>query len=287
MQLKLLIYRFVENITPPIVFRLIRKSPLYGGVVRLLRLFEKPTPLKEIAIVKGDLAGFKLKLSGEGDWQKEMIDGDYDQELFSCVRKMSLDGKVVYDIGSHIGYHSLAFATYVGQKGHVYSFEPNPANIKRTQEIVELNRNRELNITPLNLALSNEVGIIEFLSTDNVENGTSTGGFIKTAKTIWPKHVFVEKTGFTASAVPVDTIDNLIQNKKILPPDFMKIDVEGAEQLVLAGAEKTITKHHPIIIVEFHSIYSTYACMELLNNYGYQTKVLKEEADGRIMILAK
>lgn len=287
MQLKSIVYRFVENITPPIIFRLARKSPLYAGVVRLLRLFEKPTPLKEISILKGDLAGFKLKLSGEGDWQKEMIDGNYDQELFSCVSKMSLDGKVVYDIGSHIGYHSLAFATYVGPRGHVYSFEPNPANIERTQEVLELNHDRDLNITPLNLALSNKVGTIEFLSTSNVENGTSTGGFIETAKTIWPKHVFVEKTGFTSSLVQTDTIDNLVKNKKILPPDFMKIDVEGAEQLVLAGAGKTITKHHPIIIVEFHSIHSTYACMELFNSYGYETKVLKEEEDGRIMILAK
>jgi hypothetical protein len=87
--------------------------------------------------------------------------------------------------------------------------------------------------------------------------------------------------------VPQDTIDNLINTGKMLPPDLLKIDVEGAEQLVLAGAVKTINKYHPRIIVEFHSMYSTYSCMNQLKELGYSTEILKQEPDGRIMIIAE
>ncbi len=271
---------------PPALFRLLRKSVLYDWVVRLVKGFEKPVLTKEIKISSGDLSGFVLKLSGQGAWQREMINGEYDKELFSCVRKMDLQDKVVYDIGSHIGYHSLAFSTYVGKKGRVYAFEPNQANVDRANEIVALNKGVDSIVTTLHTALSDSIGSANFLSTDNIENGTSTGGFIENSTTIWPKEVFVKETGFSMSEVPVNTIDNLVQSGEILPPDLMKIDVEGAEQMVLTGAEKTITEHRPLIIVEFHSIQSAYICMRILSKHGYQTDTLKEEVDGRVMILA-
>ena len=135
--------------------------------------------------------------------------------------------------------------------------------------------------------MSDKSGVTKFLSTNDIENGTSTGGFIDDASTIWPKEVFIEKTGFKVSEVSIETIDDLVKNKKILPPDLLKIDVEGAEQLVLVGAKQTITAHHPIIIVEFHSTYSAYACMEILNNFRYKTRILKKETDGRVMVVAE
>jgi len=284
---KAALYASVENITPPFLFRLFRGSRLYYFVLRQINKRIPKTEVLPVTVTGGDLAGHTIKITPSGDWQKSMIDGTYDAELFDCMRTLELAGKTVYDIGAHICYHSLTFAKYVGTEGHVVAFEPNPANVTRAKEIIALNPTLEKNISVFNIALSDTIGTTHFISSNDIESGTSTGGFIEDASTIWPKEVFIEHTGFTTSEVAIDTIDHMIATKQIPPPACMKIDVEGAEQLVLAGATTTLKTYHPIIIVEFHSMFSAYACTNILAEHAYQTSILKIERDGRVMILAK
>lgn len=281
------LYALVENITPPFIFRLFKKSRIYTWLVRNAGHYTSARTPTEVIITGGDLEGYKLKLDPTGVWQHEMISGEYDHELFSYLKKLSLADTVVYDIGAHIFYHSLAFATYVGEKGHVYGVEPNPANLTRGNEIIALNPTLASRITSFNIALSNKPGSTQFLSTDDVEGGTSTGGFIDDASTLWERDRYVDKVGFKTTTVALETIDGMIANGRMKPPHLLKVDVEGAEQLVLEGAEKTLASHHPIIIIEFHSIFSAYSCMQILQKYAYQTELLKREPDGRIMIIAK
>ncbi len=284
---KLQIYRFFENITPPLLFHVFKQSFVYTWIIQQIKNRAKQINPTEVTILNGDLSGYKLLLGRSDGWQKDMTEGVYDHELFTYLKRLNLEHKVVYDIGAHIGYHSLAFATYVKKNGHVYAFEPNPANFKRAEAIIKLNTSIEPNITIFNMALSDKSGSTKFLSTDDIEGGTSSGGFIDEASTIWPKEVFLEKTGFKVSEVSLATIDELVATKKILAPDLLKIDVEGAEQLVLFGAQKTLQQNHPIIIVEFHSTYSAYSCMQILSNLNYSSEILKHEPDGRVMIVAK
>lgn len=279
-------YHFFEQATPPFLFRGIKKSRLYAWAVS--RVFRKDSVGhgQEFVITQGDLAGITLKLSGAGGWQQDMIQGVYDQELFERIKQESFGGAVVYDIGAHIGYHSLAFARLVGEKGCVYAFEPNPANNKRTEEMLAANPELAPRITIQALALSDKAGSASFLSTSDVEGGTSTGGFITEAETIWKPEVFIEKTGFKASHVPTDTIDHLVKSGQVLPPDLLKIDVEGAEHLVLAGASETIRKHKPAIVVEYHSVVCAHLCTSALRDHGYALEVLKQEDDGRLLVFA-
>jgi FkbM family methyltransferase len=276
-----------SNLLPPFIFNgIVRSGFLQRTITKTRRLAAQYTPAV-VTITGGDLAGYKLKLDPKGVWQHEMISGIYDHELFAYIKKLELSGKVVYDIGAHICYHSLAFATYVGDTGHVYAFEPNPANIARGNEIIALNPTLAQRITTFNAALSNESGSTTFLSTDDIEGGSSTGGFIDDAATLWERSRYVQKVGFTKTTVALETIDALVANSRMTPPHLMKIDVEGAEQLVLAGADATLRTYHPTIIIEFHSIYSAYQCMSLLQKYSYTTELLKREPDGRVMIIAK
>lgn len=271
----------LRDFIPPIIFT----SGFYARLINTKRAFrnEKSIPIK---VTSGDLEGYTLKLNPHGAWQHEMISGVYDHELFSQIKSLNLKDKVIYDIGAHIGYHSLAFAVISGINGKVFGFEPNPANVTRANEIIELNPTLKNRIVFLNRALSDHSGKTSFLSTDDVEGGTSTGGFIDEASTLWERDRYINKVGFKKTEVQIDTIDELVNSKQILPPDMLKVDVEGAEQLVLTGAKQTIETYHPIIIVEFHSIYSAYSCMAVLDEHKYKTELLKREPDGRIMIIA-
>lgn len=280
------LYAFVEGLIPPFFFRAFKKSSLYRFLVLNVGHYTSSRTPQTVTITGGDLKDYKLKLDPTGVWQHEMISGEYDNELFSKIKELNLTGKVIYDIGAHIGYHSLAFAVISGNAGRIFAFEPNPANVTRANEIILLNPTLQNRITVLNRALSDHTGSTSFLSTDDVEGGTSTGGFIDDASTLWERDRYIDKVGFKKTEVKIDTIDDLIKTKQTLPPDLLKIDVEGAEQLVLAGAKATIRDYHPTIIVEFHSIYSAYSCMSFLQEYNYSTQVLKRETDGRVMIIA-
>lgn len=69
-----------------------------------------------------------------------------------------------------------------------------------------------------------------------------------------------------------DTLDQLVFENGLLPPDFVMIDVEGAEALVLSGASRLLREHGPHLIVETHSKRLSAECLALLHAAGYQSE---------------
>jgi hypothetical protein len=92
--------------------------------------------------------------------------------------------------------------------------------------------------------------------------------------------------GFEDVEVEVKTLDTFVAETNILP-DILKVDIEGAEYDFLLGAAETIKKVHPIFYMELHSQYCAAKCAEFLVLEGYLIKVLHEEEDSRVMILAE
>ena len=226
-----------------------------------------------------------LYMYPKGDWQEKMLEESYDKELFDAIRKYNLEGKTIYDIGSHIGYHSIFFSKLVGSKGSVLAFEPNPFNAKRIQENID--KNQIANIKVYNLALSSENSETEFLFSDNIESGTSSGGFIEESDTLYEKTGYETDIGFQRMKVLTKKIDDLEEIRNGKKVDVMKIDVEGAESLVLDGAMDTIKSQKPVILIEIHSISNMYCFLDMLKKINYTYELLKREPDGRHLILAK
>lgn len=57
-------------------------------------------------------------------------------------------------------------------------------------------------------------------------------------------------------------------------PDVIKIDVEGAEDAVLRGAERIIRERKPHLIIEVHSVEKEKACLEILRTHGYEPRII-------------
>jgi FkbM family methyltransferase len=52
--------------------------------------------------------------------------------------------------------------------------------------------------------------------------------------------------------VRVETLDSYVEQFHLPPPDFVKIDVEGSELLVLHGMQKILASKHPTLLIEVH-----------------------------------
>lgn len=149
-------------------------------------------------------------------------------------------GDVVWDIGANVGLFSLVMAGAVGPQGRVVAFEPMPACLARLRENAALNPG--LNILPMGVALSKENGSTRIHSASE-----GLEGDIRLAE-------------YQASDLPEpgDEVrkvrgDDLLASREAPEPDFLKIDVQGAEEDVLLGLDGALANPRlRAIVVEIH-----------------------------------
>jgi FkbM family methyltransferase len=221
-------------------------------------------------IKSGPNAGVTLFLprAHEGGW-KEMADGTYDLFFYNEIRKVAdLKGAICWDIGAHFGYHSVGFAALGAE---VTAFEPNEHNAKILRMNLERNPDLGRRIRHMPLALADRDGEMSFIQTSDLKGGSS-GSHLEEAMQIFESGGNPDKV-----KVPVARIDTLIDERGEKKPDILKIDVEGGEALVLRGAQKLLTNHKPVLLIEVHHIRLMFEVQELLLRYGYDIKLLDED----------
>ena len=153
------------------------------------------------------------------------------------VRQLIRPGDWVIDIGANVGLLTGDMCASVGDGGAVWAIEPVPRNLQRLRELREANQLDQLTI--LNVAVADKVG-------------TATLKLPAVAGSGWASFTASWLTGGTLD-VPTTTLDTLCREApRAKRLSFIKIDVEGAEPLVLAGAVKTLTTYRPWILCEFN-----------------------------------
>jgi FkbM family methyltransferase len=204
-----------------------------------------------------------------------MASGNYENHLLEELEKVAdLGGKTIWDIGAHIGYHSLLFSTRVGKSGQVISFEPSPLNYLMLNDNVDLNNTASDQIMTKDIALSDNVGVMELqIETDKSKTSTS-GSFLKNTKPPLEANTY---KGFGTVKVKTDTIDHLIETG-LQEPDILKIDVEGAEYSVLLGGQKLILRNAPVLIVEIHTVEMMFKCYRFLEKAGYTITIIDSDS---------
>ncbi len=145
------------------------------------------------------------------------------------------------DIGSHVGLWGMWL---VKEFDHVHGFDP----IKEFQEIWPLNVKGD-NYTLYNYALGDDFGKVDLIvpydqtgGTHVVHNQAGIDAALKAQEVMPP-----EKRGhFIAESIPMSPLDSF----SIEDVDFIKIDVEGFELEIIKGAEETIKRDKPWMIIE-------------------------------------
>ena len=162
-------------------------------------------------------------------------------------------GSVAYDVGANIGIHTLLLSRLVGSTGRVYAFEPVPALFGRLCENVRLNPSLAA-ATPVQLALDDHSGSAAFYTGHHAGAGHLAASGPQTGDRI---------------EVSTSMLDEFVYREHHAPPNFMKIDVEGAEGNVLAGAEQVLRNARPIVMVDLHSPDQDLAVGQSLTRAGY------------------
>jgi FkbM family methyltransferase len=146
-------------------------------------------------------------------------------------------GDVVLDIGGCWGETALWLAHAVGEDGFVHTFEPTPKNRSILTQNLDLNPALECRIAVWPQALSDRPDETVWLP-DLIAAGAtvrdSPGGEQPTVE------------------VKTETVDRIVDCGRILPPAFIKLDVEGAELSVLRGAAETIREHRPVLAIAIY-----------------------------------
>lgn len=192
--------------------------------------------------------------------------GSYSRDILLALRHIVKPGMTALDVGGNIGEISVFLAKYVGPEGKVWSFEPMPALADRLDRHKELNTLSQLEIC--RAGLGHEATELPMYASEYYHgDGLPHSGMITLFRS--------EERSIEVGSVPVIRLDDFVQKRNIKRIDIMKVDIEGAELSMLQGAEETLHRDHPIIILEVNeetSLSAGYKAADLLihlKRFGY------------------
>ncbi|MBI4872206.1 MAG: FkbM family methyltransferase [Candidatus Riflebacteria bacterium] len=181
-------------------------------------------------------------------WQLELSEGIdlalylsvYEPSTVRACRELVRPGTVVLDIGANVGAHTLRLARLVGPSGRVVAFEPTEFAFRKLHANLALNPELAGRVTPVQAMLTDRAGAApppEIYSS-------------------WPltsdSRVHAKHCGSLQSAAGarVVTLDLALTELGLERVDFVKLDVDGFECVVLEGARNTLEAWHPTIVLE-------------------------------------
>jgi FkbM family methyltransferase len=198
-------------------------------------------------ILQGPLKG-KRWIVGSGNHGCWL--GTYELETQRAFEEHVPHGGVVFDVGAHAGLHTLLASKLSGPGGKVYAFEPNPRNLHYLGEHLRINRVR--NVEVLSCAVAERSG----------------EGFFQEGRNSSTGHLATER-GLVVCTV---SLDECVESGRVLCPALIKIDVEGAEMLVLQGAQRILGEARPAVLLETHGAEMQERSLSFLKHFRYSIR---------------
>lgn len=232
-------------------------APFAPTLRRWLNRYRSESQRLVIVDLAPPLEGHRMKL----DWliNKAYVFGVYEPDVVEAMHKHVQAGMVAVDCGAHIGYHTLLLAKLVGASGKVYAFEPLPENFAVLCENIAINGYR--NVTAENKAVAEQTGCLRL----------ARGRWQpKDRDPLTSVSRLSEEGDLEVAAV---ALDDYFVDKRV---DFIKVDVEGAEERVLKGARNLLSRCRPALIVSIHGFSEDHPALHLLRELGYRCQPLNE-----------
>jgi FkbM family methyltransferase len=177
--------------------------------------------------------------------ERQYVSAPYEPAVVAAIRSVVRSGMTCIDAGAHIGYMTLLMAHEVGRDGHVFAFEPSSENCGRLRTNLALN------------AVENATVV------QAVVSSTAGAATLGSGPSSFEHHLDVSST--QASVVESVTLDAYFVDKRV---DFVKLDVEGAEELAVKGMYAVLARDKPTLLIEDHGAPTT-AAKAILASLSY------------------
>ncbi|HEY2881364.1 MAG TPA: FkbM family methyltransferase [Pirellulales bacterium] len=181
----------------------------------------------------------------------------YEPELL-LLEQFLEPGMVFVDGGANTGVFSFTAARMVGPEGHVFTFEPGSTCFHALERSKKLNGFNQIHLAQQ--ALSDHSGTARLYHHLGQENAFTLG---------------VDENA-PYDEVSIVSLDEVAKQQNLERVDFIKLDVEGAEELVLRGAQNVLKRWRPVVLFEINldaarrmKLAPDGAC-ELLHSLGYE-----------------
>ena len=149
------------------------------------------------------------------------------RQLCQCVAP----GDVVLDVGSNFGHYALNLATAMKRVGQIHALEPDPVNFERLCRHIAWNGLADV-------VIARRLGLSDRPETVAMMRHPGNSG-----------HTWINPQG-EIQGVDLTTVDAYCERTGLDRLDVIVLDVEGYEERVLRGAERTLSEQKPIVLVE-------------------------------------
>lgn len=180
--------------------------------------------------------------------------GEWAQSELDLIAGIVHQGCVVLDVGAFLGTHTLALASMVGPVGRVHSFEPREAIRAVLERNVHRNDLQTVTVHPCALGASTYSLVLPAIDTNSETNfgGLALKGDVD--------------IGQPTETIRIERLDDLVSG----PVDFIKIDAEGMEADVLAGAPSLLRTSKPVLMAECNDLEQGGRVLRACLDLGYE-----------------
>lgn len=166
--------------------------------------------------------------------------GQWSDNVWDLIEKHLEDGSVLIDVGAHIGSMTLRASNRVGLSGTVVEVEPNPVTAIRLRQNIAASGSGNVRVQQLACGRVRD-------SLDLCAGPPENSGATSLSRLFAMQHSADGETVYRVEVVPLDEIVESLGLERV---DVIKIDTEGAEVEVLRGAQKTLARFRPALVLE-------------------------------------
>ncbi|MDQ8728362.1 FkbM family methyltransferase [Bradyrhizobium sp. LHD-71] len=176
----------------------------------------------------------------------------------AALSRIVSPGSLVIDVGANVGFFTTRFADWVGKDGFVIAIEPDLENF----EVLERRLSERDRVKRINAVAAGEKGVLR-LKRNEVHPGDH--------------RIALDGDGVEVASVRLDDLLQLCPDR---PLTLVKIDVQGAEMIVLSGASSILADKSPALLIEIDEAQlrefgtSSAALLDHLESFGYKSNEL-------------
>jgi FkbM family methyltransferase len=257
----------VTSETFKLVNQAVSRAPRVKALLRpLARLLLPASGQVHAPIATGLAKGLVIQVDPR--FSQAYLQGDYEPWFQALIQDSLRPGATYVDVGAHTGFFVLCAARLVGTQGQIFALEPDPANFANLMRNIELNSLSQ--VEALHIAAWSSRTTLSLVRAGKA-SGLSEGRVSEQAV----RGGDSPESSWATSGVPLDEVVAEVLG-------LIKIDVEGAEMDVLAGANRLLSAKQSVWAVECHTRSLAESVEKTFQSLGYVVeRVGRPDTTGR------